>query len=382
MQMTRADARRRPPRRSRRPRTAPGRRSSSVFAPVSSTASATVSKTGMPSTSWPPLPGVTPATTCVPYCLLRVPWNRPSRAGEPLDDELRALVDDDRHRPISVLSAADLAVDVRRRRRRATRAACARSAWSSLGRAGAREPGVERVRASRALRPPRRQPRRPRRTRATPPRCRSGRAIGSRSRSASSTVRSAVNSVSSTSTSRARDAGHLAARRPRRPEVVRRDAARRRRRRRRRRTGMCSAGARTSGAMPGAGSSVDDLEAGLAQPPRHVAAAGRDVERGVAPSRPRDEQLEVVALALLRPRRGTRSARSLQTSVMPPAPPRARAPSSIVASAWRFGGAGLLEDPPPLLRVRPVEPDDDRLASIVELVERLRGSRARPRRSA
>ena len=37
-----------------------------VFAPVSSTASSNVLKTGMPSTSWPPLPGVTPATTSVP----------------------------------------------------------------------------------------------------------------------------------------------------------------------------------------------------------------------------------------------------------------------------------------------------------------------------
>ena len=35
-------------------------------APVAATASATESKIGMPSTSWPPLPGVTPATTCVP----------------------------------------------------------------------------------------------------------------------------------------------------------------------------------------------------------------------------------------------------------------------------------------------------------------------------
>ena len=35
-------------------------------APVAATASATVSKTGMPSTSCPPLPGVTPATTWVP----------------------------------------------------------------------------------------------------------------------------------------------------------------------------------------------------------------------------------------------------------------------------------------------------------------------------
>ncbi len=37
-----------------------------VFAPALSTASATVSNTGIPSTSWPPLPGVTPATTFVP----------------------------------------------------------------------------------------------------------------------------------------------------------------------------------------------------------------------------------------------------------------------------------------------------------------------------
>jgi len=39
---------------------------SDVLAPAWSTASATVLKTGIPSTSWPPLPGVTPATTFVP----------------------------------------------------------------------------------------------------------------------------------------------------------------------------------------------------------------------------------------------------------------------------------------------------------------------------
>ena len=37
-----------------------------VLAPVSATAARNVLKTGMPSTSWPPLPGVTPATTSVP----------------------------------------------------------------------------------------------------------------------------------------------------------------------------------------------------------------------------------------------------------------------------------------------------------------------------
>ena len=37
-----------------------------VLAPVSSTAAWTVLKIGIPSTSWPALPGVTPATTSVP----------------------------------------------------------------------------------------------------------------------------------------------------------------------------------------------------------------------------------------------------------------------------------------------------------------------------
>ena len=43
-----------------------GTNTMAVFAPVSATASVNVSKTGTPSASWPPLPGVTPATTCVP----------------------------------------------------------------------------------------------------------------------------------------------------------------------------------------------------------------------------------------------------------------------------------------------------------------------------
>ena len=43
-----------------------GTATNEASAPVAATASATVSKIGMPSTSWPPLPGVTPATTCVP----------------------------------------------------------------------------------------------------------------------------------------------------------------------------------------------------------------------------------------------------------------------------------------------------------------------------
>ena len=37
-----------------------------VSAPVAVTASLTVLNTGLPKCSWPPLPGVTPPTTCVP----------------------------------------------------------------------------------------------------------------------------------------------------------------------------------------------------------------------------------------------------------------------------------------------------------------------------
>ena len=43
-----------------------GTKMSDVSAPASATASATVSNTGIPSTSWPPFPGVTPPTTFVP----------------------------------------------------------------------------------------------------------------------------------------------------------------------------------------------------------------------------------------------------------------------------------------------------------------------------
>jgi hypothetical protein len=43
-----------------------GTKTMAVFGWVSATAARTVSKTEMPSTSLPPLPGVTPATTFVP----------------------------------------------------------------------------------------------------------------------------------------------------------------------------------------------------------------------------------------------------------------------------------------------------------------------------
>src|SRR3954451_3820135 len=68
-----------------------------VFAPVSCTASATVSYTGIPSTSWPPLPGVTPATTgCADRALTRG-GDRPPGAGDALDQQLGTRADEDAH---------------------------------------------------------------------------------------------------------------------------------------------------------------------------------------------------------------------------------------------------------------------------------------------
>src|SRR5918992_2764243 len=55
-----------------------GTKTRDASAPVSAAASATVSKTGTPSTDSPAFPGVTPETTRVPYPLLRKAWNDPS----------------------------------------------------------------------------------------------------------------------------------------------------------------------------------------------------------------------------------------------------------------------------------------------------------------
>ena len=49
-----------------------------MFAPVAFTASATVLKIGQPSCVVPPLPGVTPPTTVVPYACACFAWKVPS----------------------------------------------------------------------------------------------------------------------------------------------------------------------------------------------------------------------------------------------------------------------------------------------------------------
>src|SRR5579883_763474 len=55
-----------------------GTKMQAAFAPVSRTASATVLNTGTPSCFVPPLPGVTPATTFVPYSFICCVWKDPS----------------------------------------------------------------------------------------------------------------------------------------------------------------------------------------------------------------------------------------------------------------------------------------------------------------
>ena len=49
-----------------------------ALAPVLATASATVLNTGQPSCMVPPLPGVTPPTTLVPYSAQAIAWKVPS----------------------------------------------------------------------------------------------------------------------------------------------------------------------------------------------------------------------------------------------------------------------------------------------------------------
>ncbi|OQC49852.1 MAG: hypothetical protein BWX58_00611 [Deltaproteobacteria bacterium ADurb.Bin026] len=56
-----------------------GTKKTDAFAPVSLTASATLSKTGSPSTVIPPLPGVTPPKTLVPYSSIQCVWALPMR---------------------------------------------------------------------------------------------------------------------------------------------------------------------------------------------------------------------------------------------------------------------------------------------------------------
>ena len=70
-----------------------------VLAPVSRTASATVSKTGTAPSSavWPPLPGVTPATIGVPYSSICAAVEVALAAGDALDDEAGLAPDEDAH---------------------------------------------------------------------------------------------------------------------------------------------------------------------------------------------------------------------------------------------------------------------------------------------
>src|SRR3989454_11274610 len=56
---------------------AAGTNTMDAFALLRRTASSTASKTGTPSTFWPPLPGVTPATTFVPKSSIARVWNWP-----------------------------------------------------------------------------------------------------------------------------------------------------------------------------------------------------------------------------------------------------------------------------------------------------------------
>jgi len=60
----------------------------------------------MPSTSCPPLPGVTPSDDFVPYARLRRPWVLALSPREALDDDLGVGVDEDGHQAFAIATAA------------------------------------------------------------------------------------------------------------------------------------------------------------------------------------------------------------------------------------------------------------------------------------
>ena len=60
-----------------------GTKMTDALAPVSLTASATVLNTGRSRCCVPPLPGVTPPTTCVPYSIICVAWKLPCEPVKP-----------------------------------------------------------------------------------------------------------------------------------------------------------------------------------------------------------------------------------------------------------------------------------------------------------
>ena len=68
-----------------------------ALAPVSLTASSTVLKTGQPSWVVPPLPGVTPPTTLVPYSAQPLAWKVPSRPVMPCTMSRVFFIDENCH---------------------------------------------------------------------------------------------------------------------------------------------------------------------------------------------------------------------------------------------------------------------------------------------
>ena len=95
-----------------------GTKTIAVFAPVSSTASWKVSKTGMPSTSWPPLPGVTPDDDVRAVALVVQRVERALAAGDARDAQARVAVDEDAHAAASFGELDDLLGGLVHRRRR------------------------------------------------------------------------------------------------------------------------------------------------------------------------------------------------------------------------------------------------------------------------
>ncbi len=131
-----------------------GTKTSEASAPVASTASRTVLNTGRPRWVAPPLPGVTPPTTLVPWSIMSCGVEGADAAGDALHDDRGLLVDEDGHvrsslgsefagRAATAFSAASASVsaliigrpDVRMMRRPSSTLVPARRTTTGIGQA-------------------------------------------------------------------------------------------------------------------------------------------------------------------------------------------------------------------------------------------------------
>ena len=298
-----------------------------VFAPALSTASATVSKTGTPSTSWPPLPGRHAGDEVRPVRAVAQAVEAALAAGQTLDDEPRVVVDDDRHYfvPLRTSVGSGIQPSTTRSPSSSRTRAASSPVQSTRASHGSISSGRVKWRCSAIVEPGELEEALPLGHAVVAHVARVAQAVGLLRRLADEGVVADHDAA-------AGDARHLLHRREDVGEVMRGEPARDRveapvRER------QALGGRGRVGAHSGRGIGRDDGRAGLAQAPRDVSAAGGDVEDGDAGPwlAPLDDEVEILAGRVDR-------ARAVRVGALRPEVGHAasstarRAPSSIVAS--------------------------------------------------